>query len=759
VLAVHAQAQLPALKVLLALSIPAVLPWRGRGPWAALALGVLTTVLQAQGRLAERWPEALSGEQREVRGRILTLPELAEAAPDDQDLRTWRFMFSPENAPELPSRIRTSWYRSPVQLSAGQCWVLGLRLRAPHGSLNPGGFDYEAWLWRQGIGATATVRSGTPCPSPVPSALPLQRARQALVQRIDGWLPEHPGLPVVLALGVGDDSRLGDRDWEAFRRTGTTHLVAISGFNIAIFAGTAYLLARFLWGLCPPLARRIPAQKAGWLAAAVLGLLYALLAGWDAPVARAAWMLLAVSAAAIADRLGAPSRVLALVWWLLLLLDPSAVMSPGFWLSFAAVASIFLVSQTGLGERPVFWKQALVVQVMLTAALAPLSLFFFSGVSVLGLPINLLAVPIAAVVTPLLVLALGLAALLPTIGVPLLGLVASALDQLREGLVWLSVSDAALWWGSAARPAALILATLGMVLLALPRGVPLRVLGLACLLPLLWPGNQAQRNLSVTVLDVGQGLAVVVRTAHHTLLYDAGPAFDDGFDAGASVVVPYLRQAGIRQLDLLMLSHEDRDHSGGVPAVRRDYPVLRELGTSADNACVAGQRWVWDAVQFEVLSPEAGAGGSDNARSCVLRIDADWSVLLPGDIEAATEQQLLRKGAHLDVDLLVAPHHGSAGASSSAWVQATSGRAVVFAAGWKNRFRHPRPEVLGRYRSCGAVLFNTAALGAVEVDRAGSVLSVRAWRPGHRHFWNAEGPDEAPERMSVPLAAAACRLP
>jgi len=752
----HAQARLPALAPLLVLSLSALLPWRGRTLWAAVVLGVLMTVLQAQHRLADRWPEARSGEERELRAYIVSLPELSDADAGASGLRTWRFMLAPEGATELPRRIRASWYRSPVQLSAGQCWVFKLRLRAAHGSLNPGGFDYEAWLWRQDIGATATVRSATPCPEPVTQGMPLLRARQDLVARIDAWLPEHPGLALVLALGVGDDSRLVDRDWEAFRRTGTTHLVAISGFNIAIFAGAAYLLVRFLWALCPPLTRRLPAQKVAWLAAAVLGVLYALLAGWDAPVARAAWMLIGLSAAALADRLGAPSRVLALVWWMLLLLDPSAVMSPGFWLSFAAVASIFLVSQTGLGERPVFWRQALVVQLMLTAALAPLSLFFFSGVSLIGLPINLLAVPVAGVVTPLLVLALGLAAALPGVGVPLLGLVASALDQLREGLVWLAQSDAALWWGSSAAPAALVLATLGMGLLALPRGLPLQTLGLACLLPLLWPGAASVRGLTVTVLDVGQGLAVVVQTAHHTLLYDAGPAFDDGFDAGASVVVPYLRQAGVRRIDLLILSHQDRDHSGGIPAVRRDYRVLRELGTDDTHACIAGQRWVWDEVQFEVLGPQPGAVGSDNARSCVLRIDADWSVLLPGDIEAASEQSLLQAARDLDVDLLLAPHHGSAGASTEAWVRATSGRVVVFAAGWKNRFRHPRPEVVARYQACGAALFNTAELGMLRISGAGDRLRVQAWRPGHRHFWNSAPPEYAPEILSVPLGASGC---
>jgi competence protein ComEC len=232
---------------------------------------------------------------------------------------------------------------------------------------------------------------------------------------------------------------------------------------------------------------------------------------------------------------------------------------------------------------------------------------------------------------------------------------------------------------------------------------------------------------------------VVVRTAGHTLVYDAGPAFEDGFDAGASVVAPFLLSQGVHRVDRLLLSHGDNDHAGGVPAVRRLLRVADELGTAGARPCRAGQAWEWDGVRFAVLHPD-GPGWRGNDASCVLRVEGAFSALLPGDIEAGAEARLVAAhGERLRADLLLAPHHGSRTSSSAAMVDAVRPAVVVHAAGWRNHFRHPRPQVRERYAAAGASQHVTGEGGAIRVwrDPAGGGIRVEEHRRAAARWWNA----------------------
>ena len=733
VLAVYIGARLPPLPLLLLCAVPAFLPWRGRGAWSALVLGALLATWQAQQRLDERWPAARHGQDIEARGVIASLPEIALGREGTQTLR---FEFAPDD-PKLPSRIRASWYRSEQVLRGGECWTLRLRMRTPRGSLDPGAFEYEGWLYRRGIGATATVRAAEPCG--LADHYPVLRARQHLVDRYREWLGEHPGRAMVAAITVGDDSGFRDADWDAFRETGTSHLVAISGFNIAIFAGVAFFLARWAWSLSMHLTLWLPAQKAGLVAAAIAGLAYGVLAGWESPAQRAALMLALLLLAALPDRRPQSSRVLALTWMLMLTLDPAAVLSPGLWLSFGAVAAIFYVSTGRLRAAP-GWRLAIELQLMLSLVLAPLTLWFFQGASWPGPLVNLVAVPLMSLLTPLLLLAVGLALGLPAIGVPALGVVADALAQTQTALTWLATALPGAWIAAAPPAWTIALALLGAVLLFAPRGMPLLPLALSCLLPLLLPPPGASHpGLELTVLDVGQGLAVVARTPNHTLVYDAGPAFEEGFDAGESVVAPYLLRAGLRRVDRLLLSHGDSDHAGGVPSLRKRVPIADERGTEGHAPCHDGQGWVWDGVRFDLLHPDDDEW-SDNDRSCVLRIEAPGlSVLLAGDIERHAEARLLRDHPErLRADVLVAPHHGSKTSSTDAFVTAVSPAVVVFGAGWRSHYRHPRPEVVARYTAVGAIPLVTGVEGAIRIWRdPDGALHTESWRRVASRFWNA----------------------
>jgi len=724
VLAVHALPGLPGLPMLAVLSVPALLPWRGRRLCSAAALGLLLTVLHAQALLAQRWPAGRHGDDHVVEGIVVSLPE--------REGQAQRFLFEPLDH-GFPRRIRVAWYRAEHTARGAECWRFTLRLRTPHGSLNPGAFDYEAWLFRQGIGATATVREGRRCEA---RGGPVLAARQRIAERLRAALPPGPAAGLLAAITVGDTSGIGGADWELFRRTGTTHLVAISGFNVAIVAGVAFFLCRWLWAAWPALCLRLPAQRAGLLGSALLAGGYALLAGFEPPVQRAVLMLWLVLVAAWAHRLSRPSRVLALAWIVALLADPLGVASPGLWLSFGAVAAIFYVS-LGRLRPPGPWHGLVLLQLLIALALAPLTLFFFQGSSPGGPLVNLLAVPFFALLTPWALAALILLLAWPQAGQPLLQTAAWALDGFHAALAWSATLPTP--WLAASPPAAALLLSGGAVaLLFAPRGLPLRPLGLLCLLPLLALQRAPLRgDFELTALDVGQGLAVVVRTANHALLYDAGPAYEEGFDAGASVVAPFLLHSGLRAVDLLLLSHGDNDHAGGVGAVRSRIEVRRELGTAGGEDCRAGQSWDWDGVRFELLHPP-GDSWQGNDASCVLRVRGSYTVLLPGDIEAAAEHALA--GAlDLRADVLLSPHHGSRTSSSQALVDAVRPRVVIHSAGWRHHFRHPRPEVTARYAAIGARQYVTGQGGAIGIwrDPESGKIEVREHRREAARFWNA----------------------
>ena len=741
VLIVHALPALPSWRWLLPATLPALLPWRWRRDYAVMLLALLWTVWQAGQWMSQRWPPARHGEEVTLRGYVASLPAHSEGGGRSEPI--WRFQFRPDNA-ALPL-MRVSWYRADTELRGGECWQLTLRVRTPHGSVNPGAFDYEGWLFRQHIGAVATVRGAERCPSDAtrdgpPQAVPFWlRWRQRVLDHLHDALPGHPGLPLLAALAIGDDSGLRHDQWDAFRATGTTHLVAVSGFNVAIVAGFAWVVARWFWALCPALCRRLPAQKLGMIAAAIMALGYAFAAGWEPPVQRAAVMLLLLLMAGLLDRLRQPWPVLAMAWSLLLLIDPLSLAAPGLWLSFAAVATIFYVSSGRIG-RAALGVEAVRVQLALSVSLIPLSLWFFQGVALAGAGINLLAVPLVGVLTPLAMVGVALSMSAWAGDPPLLGWVASALSELERGLVWLARHVDLLWWAANPAPLLLVTAGVGLMMLLAPRGLPLRGPGLLCLLPLLWPSPSAVPAApQVTVLDVGQGLAVVVRTASHVLLYDTGPAFDDAFDAGESVVVPYLLAQGLPRVDRLVISHDDQDHIGGLGAVRRRLSIVDEIGAPDRRPCREGESWDWDGVHFAVLHPAADTVGTDNDRSCVLAIGTPpHRVLLSGDIEQAAERRLIdQHAAGLASDLLIAPHHGSRSSSSVAFVQAVAPAEVVYSAAWRSYFGHPRPEVVARYRAVGARQWTSGVSGALQLTPSATGWTVTEQRRLWPHWWNA----------------------
>ena len=764
VLALQLQPELPAPAWLGLLPAGiALLAWRRRFALpVALATGFLWAGGFAHLRLADRLAPELEGRDLEVVGVIASLPAYGE--------RSIRFEFEVESSPaRLPRRILLSWYRSlpnsatdalPQLLESsahpGERWRFTVRLRRPHGQLNPHGFDYEAWLLERGIGATGYVRPRT---QPLRLGLRnsvadrVEQAREAVRERFTRALGATPAAGILAALAVGDQRSISNEEWRLFSRTGVTHLMSISGLHVTMISGLFAWLVAALWRRVPALALRLPARKAAAPAAIFAAFGYALMAGFAVPAQRTFWMVTVVALALWSGRIVLPARTLALALGVVLALDPWAVLSAGFWLSYGAVALIFYVvigsrSQSGRWMR---LRLALRTQWAITAGLAPATLFLFAQVSVVGPLANAVAIPlVSGVITPVALLA----AAIPAEFLAQLG--AWLTEWLLQFLEACAMLPAALWRQHAPPLWSVLLALAGALWLIAPPGVPWRAGGLALMAPAfaLPAPAPAPGEAWITTLDVGQGLAVVVRTANRTLVYDAGPQVGADADSGERIVAPYLRAIGTVRLDTLIVTHNDGDHSGGAAAVAANFEVDELLSSlppahplhamlPQSRRCVRGSQWQWDGVRFALLHPAAEDARARRANnlSCVLRVSAGTgSMLLTGDIERVAEEALLgREAATLGADVLLVPHHGSRTSSSAAFVAAVGPRLAVIPVGYRNRFGHPDAEVLERYAALDARVLRTDLDGAVTVRLGPAGVEAEGERVLRPRYWRSAG--------------------
>jgi competence protein ComEC len=738
--------------------------------WRRVLLGTVFAVLafsstgwRAQVVASQALAPALEGRDLEVTGVVAAMPqhfdgglrfrlELERASLNGQALR-------------LPKRLELGWYagvhargegtgestgelqRLPAPLQAGERWQMTVRLKAPHGGINPHGFDYELWQWEQGVQATGYVRAGPRDPAPRLLAQtwqhPVQWARGQVRDQIGVRLANSDVGGLIAALVVGDQAAIERSDWDVFRATGVAHLMSISGLHITMFAWAAALALGWLWRRSAWLCLRLPAATAALIGGMALATAYALFSGWGVPAQRTVLMLATVGALRLLGVRWPWPQVWLLACAVVVAVDPWALLQAGFWLSFVAVGVLFAsdsgelpAGRSGLRSR---LRVLMHEQWVITLALTPLSLLLFGQVSLVGLLANALAIPwVTLVVTPL--------AMSGVLLHPLWDLAAGAiglLAQLLRGLAqwpWASVSlaQAPLWAGVAG--------VLGGLLLALRLPWSLRLGGVPLLLPVLfWQAPPIPAGeFDLLAADVGQGNAVLVRTAQHALLYDAGPMYSRESDAGNRVLVPLLRALGVR-LDTLVLSHRDSDHTGGAVAVLQMQPQASLLSSiESEHAlqalrpftrCTAGQRWQWDGVDFEVLHPQAGDyadARKPNALSCTLRIsNGAQTVLLAGDIEQAQETQLVARAqgsatrpgqpsAGLRADVLLVPHHGSKTSSSDAFLEAVQPRFAIAQTGYRNRFGHPANAVLVRYDAHHIKLIDTPRCGAA---------SWHSWEP------------------------------
>lgn len=628
-------------------------------------------------------------------------------------------------------------------LLAGQQWQLRVRLKPAHGALNPGGHDREAWLWAQGIRATGSIRHARLLGRSRDLQATLARLRAHLSHDIQRHLAGRTSAGLIAGLVVGDSSAIPQLQWQTYNATATVHLLSISGLHITLVAAQSAWLALWLWQRHARAVLWLPARRVAALAGLLAAAGYALLAGFSVPTQRTLFMVAALALGVFFWRLR-PLSALCLALILVLVHDPFAVLSVGLWLSFGAVLVMTLGVHGQIGQRS-WLAESLRAQGIVTLALLPASLAL-AGQQALSSPLaNALAIPlISIVVTPLALLG---SACMAASALPL-QLAERVASWLLPLLQWLEQLG---YWQIPMAPWRLFLLSLaGVLLLALPRGIPGRSVGALLLLPLLsWrPPPLPEGGWQAQVLDVGQGLAVLLQTRGHALLYDAGPDWPGDGDSGARTVLPALRAAGVRQLDLLVLSHNDLDHTGGAASIVRELPVRQILGQlppehalRRDNAvrymtCTAGQQWRVDGVVLRILGPEAGTLPlNDNDRSCVLQLEGKWaSLLLPGDISAVQERQLVRHwDSRLRSTAMLAPHHGSNSSSSMRWISAVQAQEVIFASGYLNQFRHPHPAV--RERHAQSRQWRTDLQGAITLRSAGVRLQVQTEADRRRRFW------------------------
>ncbi|HZX27141.1 MAG TPA: DNA internalization-related competence protein ComEC/Rec2 [Telluria sp.] len=761
-------AALPPFGVVLILaSVSAACVFASRIRWRALRLvcggagaftaGYAWAAMLAASALSADLPRELEGRDLHVVGVIDSLPFEFEGGV--------RFNFQVESVErgfKVPPRIALAWYGARELVAPGQRWRLNLRLQRPHGNANPYGFDYEEWLLEQGLRATGYVRPG-------PNALldghvfgigyEIERLRAWLRARIRAALPDAPYAGVIVALVIGDQRAIAQSDWQIFNRTGISHLVSISGLHITMVAGMCAALVAALWRRSfftdAQLPLLLPAQKAAALAGALAALVYVLLAGFGIPAQRTLYMLAVVAAASWSGRSVGVTHILCAALFLVVLLDPWAVLAPGFWLSFGAVGAI-LFAGTGRFEPALRgWRPMLSVaarmQAAVTLGLVPLTMLLFGQFSLASPVANAVAIPLVSfIVTPL--------ALLGSVAPPglsdwLLAAAHACMVGLAGFLQMLSVQPWAVW--SAPRPdwPMFLVASGGVAWLLAPRGWPLRWLGLMALLPMLAASASRPEagRVHVVAFDVGQGMAVLLETpGGHRLLYDTGPSFGPASDAGGRVIAPYLKARGIDTLDAIVVSHSDTDHVGGaltlldsvrvgwvLSSLPRAHPVARRAARHV--RCAAGQEWEWDGVRFTVLHPRADSYDDrslrPNARGCVLRVEVNGhAMLLPGDIEAPQEAALVEQGALLRAEVLLAPHHGSGTSSTPDFLRAVAPQTALFQVGYRNRYHHPKPAVFARYADFGIARWRTDEAGALEFD-LGDALDVHSYRMEHARYW------------------------
>lgn len=725
-------------------------------------LGFSWAVVYGHWKLADRLEPELIRQPLVLTGSIVELPR--------HENKNWRFVFEPDSARlegetvSVPSRIRLGWYKTDTQLSSAQRWQLQVKLKPATGLQNPGLFDFERWLFQRGIGARGYVvtSKNNRLLDHLMGHSVFDRLREHIRQSLTSYSEYPDAVALVLALTVGDKSYISPGSWETFRVLGINHLVAISGLHVGMIVLLTYWMAGRLWRLSVRVCEWIPAPLIQAVAGVVAAFLYAGMAGFSLPTQRAMVMISVVLLAKIFLVNLQPFRQLAIAVFVVLLWDPLAIIAPGFWLSFMAVTAIFMSigDQSDRREKPdkntkiqdwlVKVRQLVVMQWSITLLLLPFSLLFFNQVSVVSPLANLLLIPVFSFFIVPLSLLLTLLNQLDH------GLVESLFRQYLDVVEWLLLflEQLAVYDWFVFQTAEISLYRFAMLLLPVfvwylgnfrfRKFLAIVILVAALFFP---QAKRAENLLFVTVLDIGQGTSVLLEAAGKILLYDLGPRYGNGNSATLSVVVPFLKNRGIKSIDMLVISHSDSDHAGDLPGFLGEIHVEKLVAGERlevfrqHDLCRSGQKWKWQQTVFEFLSPDRHPAKDNNA-SCVLRVEhGENHLLLTGDMEKTVERRLLKGDwQKLEAEVVLVPHHGSKSSSTPEFVKAVDARYVINTSGYLNRYGFPKEIVKNRWLKNGAEFLNTGELGALELIIGTRVngISFQTFRQKYAKYWHWE---------------------
>lgn len=690
-------------------------------------------------------PTDLEGKTLTVIGTIASIPYI------DEKRTVFLFDVKHNNNPLKTGLIHLSWQNAPYLLRAGETWQLPVRLKKIHSTLNPGGFDYEAWRLQENINATGYVLPKLPAVKLTETSLRnlLLRCRQSIRDKISANLPLSNTSPWITALAIGERHGLKATDWAVLRNTGTNHLMAIAGLHIGFMSLFIYSIIVRCWRYMPKLCLIMPAQQAGAIGGLLMAIVYSAMAGFSIPTKRACLMISFVLISLISRRKIRSWHALLSALFVILLINPFSVLSESFWLSFASVALIIYGMDARLSPKGLWWKYGR-IQWVISLGLMPLTVWLFQQCALISIIANSIAIPwVGFIVVPLTLSGTFTLFFSEKIGGLILICADKALNLLWMILTYLANFSWSTWYQARPDLWMLVVGCIGILFLIMPIGFPGRFLGVLWTLPLILyqPEMPKSNEVWFTLLDVGQGLAAVIQTKHHVLVYDAGAKLSDQYDMGESVILPFLHSIGVKKIDLLVISHGDNDHIGGAAAVLQRMPTL-ELKTSVPkkfkegraSLCLRGDTWVWDNVQFEFIYPTMDQLGLGNDSSCVLRVkNGSQSLLLTGDIEKFSENFLVNQGrAYLISDFLIAPHHGSKTSAVPSFIDAVNPKIVLFPIGYRNRYHFPHPSVIAKYKERKIVWYDTVNAGAIQLHITNNAVtpSLSLYRERHHRYWN-----------------------
>ena len=657
--------------------------------------------------------------------------------------------------------IRLKDYSLKNQYEAGQTWHLKVKLKTPRGFQNPGSrFDYERYLFGSGIKATGyvtTIVSGPDSPTDiwVKGVSKLQSFRQRAykaIQRIDS-----SGL--IAALTVGKKEGISAQNWEIFQSTGTIHLMVISGLHVSLVGAMsgwavfnmALLLGTGKGGLGP----RYVAIISGLISAVA----YSVVSGLALPTIRATIVLICGVLIFFRSKKIHSWNAVVFVLTLLLVCNPLAPLQNGFWLSFIAYSCLVLfvgntksviVNDEATIKR--YGNQVLQIfkiQWILFLCMAPLLIWMLGRVALVSPIANAVAVPVVALtVVPLSLMGLFCWSLgLNTFSEWIFTISTWVIEWLILALAWFARQDFNIVEVQPSSFAIVLLFGLAVLMLLMRNKLPGWHAGIWVVLPLIFPVKERldEGVFKYTMLDVGHGLASVIETRNHVMVFDTGPSFARGLDLGEVVVAPFLQYQGYRKINKLVVSHGDNDHIGGASFLLSNFSV-QEVLTSVpqqipeSSACIRGQQWIWDQVHFKVLWPDSTKDWQGNDGSCVIRISSQYgSILLTGDIEKPAEHQLVSISLNdLESDVLQIPHQGSLTSSTLVFLNAVDPKLALVSTAYKNRYKHPHQRVIRRYLSRGVDLKDTAYTGAVSVTFLNSGMTVDSFRQGNPTIWRSQ---------------------